>query len=256
MRKIHDLPERTSKPLPERFVSMSNTVARAAQGLTLVEKRIIALGMAKTDSVPSKDLVLASREGWKIRFSAAEYAETYEVDLDTAYRQMKTAGDQFLKRTVRRFEQNKKGELIEHKSNWLSGTTYHNGQGWVEIRFSYEVAPHLLGLRTQFISYKLKQTAALRSVYAWRLFECLQSWKAKGIWCPTVEEFSYAMEAPISFQANFGMLRRRVIEPALKELRERNGMEIDLELKKYGRKVTDLVFKFSFPTTTQTELDL
>ena len=74
MRKIHDLPERTDKPLPERYVSMSNEVARGAQGLTLVEKRIIALGMAKTDSVPAKDLILASREGWKIRFTAAEYA--------------------------------------------------------------------------------------------------------------------------------------------------------------------------------------
>lgn len=64
------------------------------------------------------------------------------------------------------------------------------------------------------------------------------------------------MDAPASLRADFGQMRRRVIEPAIKELRERNGMEIDLELKKYGRKVTDLVFKFSFPTTTQTELDL
>lgn len=256
MRKIHNLPERTKKPVPERFVSMSNLVARAAQGLTLIEKRVIALGMAKTDSVPAKDLVLASREGWRIKFSAAEYAEAYDVSLDAAYQQMKSAGEQFLKRTVRRFEKDSKGKILEHASNWLSGTTYHQHQGWVEIRFSYEVAPHLLGLRTQFISYKLKQAAALRSIYAWRLFECLQSWKAKGIWSPTVEAFANAMDAPASFRTNFGMLRRRVIEPAIKELRERNGMEIDLELKKYGRKVTDLVFKFSFPTTTQTELDL
>ncbi len=256
MRKIHNLPERTAKPIAERSVSMSNIVARAAQGFTLVEKRVIALGMAKTDSVPAKDLVLASHEGWRVKFSAAEYAEAYEVSLDTAYQQMKSAGEQFLSRTVRRVEKNNKGQLIEHASNWLSGTTYHHGQGWVEIRFSYEVAPHLLGLRTQFISYKLKQTAALRSVYAWRLFECLQSWKAKGIWSPTVEAFANAMDAPASLRADFGQMRRRVIEPAIKELRERNGMEIDLELKKYGRKVTDLVFKFSFPTTTQTELDL
>lgn len=256
MRKIHNLPERTAKPIAERSVSMSNIVARAAQGFTLVEKRVIALGMAKTDSVPAKDLVLASHEGWRVKFSAAEYAEAYEVSLDTAYQQMKSAGEQFLSRTVRRVEKNNKGQLIEHASNWLSGTTYHHGQGWVEIRFSYEVAPHLLGLRTQFISYKLKQTAALRSVYAWRLFECLQSWKTKGTWSPTVEAFAYAMEAPKTCLENFGQMNLRVIQPAIKELRERNGMEIDLELKKYGRKVTDLVFKFSFPTTTQTELDL
>ena len=245
MSKVYDLRERTDKPLPERYVSMSNSIARSAQGLTLVEKRIIALGMAKTDSVPAKDLILAGREGWKIRFSAAEYSETYDVSLDAAYQQMKSAGDHFLKRTVRRLETNHKGQIIEHKSNWLSGTTYHHGEGWVEIRFSREVAPDLLGLRSKFTSYKLKQASALRSVYAWRLFECLQSWKQKGIWSPTVDEFAHAMEAPSSCLKNFGQMRIRVLEPALKELREKDNMEIKLDLKKSGRKVTDLIFKFS-----------
>ena len=223
---------------------MSNSIARAAQGLTLVEKRIIALGMAKTDSVPAKDLVLAGREGWKIRFSAAEYSETYDVSLDTAYQQMKSAGDQFLKRIVRRLETDHRGRVIEHKSNWLSGTTYHHGEGWVEIRFSREVAPDLLGLRSKFTSYKLKQASALRSVYAWRLFECLQSWKKNGVWSPTIDEFAHAMEAPSSCLKNFGQMRIRVLEPALKELREKDNMEIKLVLKKSGRKVTDLVFTF------------
>jgi len=254
MSKPYNMPERTDKPLLERTVNMSNQIARAAQGLTLVEKRIIALGMAKTDSVPAKDLLLASREGWKIRFTAAEYAESYEVSLDAAYQQMKAAGDHFLKRIVRRVEKDHKGRDIEHKSNWLSGTTYHHGEGWVEVRFSYEVAPHLLGLRTKFTSYKLKQASALRSVYAWRLFECLQSWRSKGIWSLTVEEFAFAMEAPASCLANFKDLRVRVIEPALKELREKNNLEIDLELKKSGRKVTDLIFKFR--TNPQGQLPL
>ena len=245
MSNPYNMPERTDKALLERTVSMSNKVARAAQGLTLVEKRIIALGMAKTDSVPAKDLMLAGREGWKIRFSAAEYAESYDVSLDAAYQQMKAAGDHFLKRIVRRVELDHRGRQIEHKSNWLSGTTYHHGEGWVEIRFSHEVAPHLLGLRIKFTSYKLKQASALRSVYAWRLFECLQSWKQKGIWSPTIEEFNHAMETPESCLANFVMMRRRVLDPALKELTEKNNLIINLELKKSGRKVTDLVFKFN-----------
>jgi plasmid replication initiation protein len=254
MGKAYDIPERTDIALLERTVSMSNKIARAAQGLTLVEKRIIALGLAKTDSVPAKDLMLANREGWKIRFTAAEYSESYEVTLDAAYQQMKAAGDHFLKRTIRRLETDHKGRLIEYKSNWLSGTTYHHGEGWVEIRFTYEVAPHLLGLRAQFTSYKLKQASALRSVYAWRLFECLQSWKQKGIWTTTIEQFNYMMETPESFQKDFGMMRRRVIEPAMKELRNKGNLEIELELKKSGRKVTDLIFRFS--TNPQEQLPL
>lgn len=244
MGRTKHLPERTEIPLPERFVNMSNAVARSAQGLGLVEKRIIALGLAKTDSVPSADLVKASREGWKVRFSAAEYAESYELSLDSAYEQMKEAGDQFLKKTIRRLEKDHKGRTIEHKYNWLTGTTYHHGEGWVEIRFSFEVAPHLLGLRAKFTSYKLKQASALRSVYSWRLFECLQSWQSKGRWVVDVEDFNAIMEVPESLKKDFGQLRRRVIEPAIKELREKDNMEINLDLVKAGRKVTGLCFTF------------
>jgi plasmid replication initiation protein len=254
MSKTKRLPERTDAPLPERYISMSNAVARSSQGLGLVEKRIIALGLAKTDSVPTADLVKASREGWKVRFNAAEYAESYDLDMNTAYEQMKEAGDQFLKKTIRRLEKDHKGRIIEHKYNWLTGTTYHHGEGWVEIRFSFEVAPHLLGLRSKFTSYKLKQASALRSVYAWRLFECLQSWKDKGRWVVDVDEFNAIMEVPESFKKNFGMMRRRVLEPSLKELREKDSMDINLDLVKAGRKVTGLCFTFS--PCAQQRLDL
>ena len=50
------------------------------------------------------------------------------------------------------------------------------------------------------------------------------------------------------------MMRRRVIEPALKELREKDNMEINLELVKAGRKVTDLCF--TFQPNPQRKLDL
>ena len=114
----------------------------------------------------------------------------------------------------------------------------------MEIRFSFEVAPHLLGLRSKFTSYKLKQASALRSVYAWRLFECLQSWKSKGRWVVDVEDFNNIMEAPESLKKDFAQLRRRVLEPAIKELREKDNMEISLDLVKAGRKVTGLCFTF------------
>lgn len=41
----------------------------------------------------------------------------------------------------------------------------------LEVNFAPEVAPFLLGLRKEFTTYKLKHTAALRSVYSWRLME-------------------------------------------------------------------------------------
>ena len=168
------LKERTSVPVEERFVSMSNALTRGIQGLSLTEKRIIALALAKTDSVPAKDLVLSQGGGWQVRLHAMEYAETYEVDPNTAYEQLQHSARLLLKRTWKTASEGKRGKVYR-EGNWVSVIEYCAGEGRVDVRFTAEVAPHVLALRTQFTTYKLKQAAALRSVYSWRLFECLQS---------------------------------------------------------------------------------
>ena len=246
--------ERTDKPLAERYVSMSNALARSAQGLKLSEKRVVAIALAKTDSVPARDAVNAQfRNGWTVKLTAEEYAETYDLDADTAYSQLKTAAKSLRGRFIKTMTQTPRG-LKEVETNWCGQCTYHHGEGWVEIAFTPQIAPHLLGLRTKFVTHKLQQVSALRSIYSWRLFECLKSWSDKGIWSIDIEKFIHAMEAPPSCQKNFGILRLKVIEPALKELREKDNMLIDLELKKAGRKVTGLVFKFN--PNPQGKLDL
>lgn len=231
-------------PLPVQYVNMSNAVVHSAQGLDLVAKRAIMLALAKTDSVPAATLARASREGWKVRMTAQEYADSFKIDARSAYDQLQQARDRFLKRSIRRMEYDRRGKLIEHHYTWLTGATYHHGEGWVELRFSHEVAPFLLGLRREFTSYQLEQASALRSVYSWRLMECLESWKNTGLWCVEVDKFGYLMEVPPSLKGNYGQMKRRVIEPAIKELRDKNGMDIRVKEVKSGRKVLALEFRF------------
>lgn len=251
---LHSIPERTVKPIQERFVSMSNALARSAQGLRLSEKRVVSLALAKTDSRSLKDLNLAKMaRGFKAKLTAAEYAESYDIDSDTAYDQLVAAGKYLMRRQVRTLESTRKG-LKEVETNWCGRCTYHHGEGWIEISFTEEITPHLLGLRKAFTSYKLNQASALRSIYSWRLFECFQSWKTTGVWSPTIEEFHQAMEAPETCRNNFGQLRLKVIEPALKELREKDNMDINYELEKAGRKVVGLIFRFQ--KNAQGALDL
>lgn len=237
------LQERTDLPIEERYVSMSNALARGAQGLNLSQKRIIALAMAKTDSLPAMDLVAGQSAGWRVRLLASEYAETFEVSPNTAYEQLKDSTHSLLKCLWRTISKGKKGPLIT-EGPWAILAQYSKGEGHVDVTFSPHVAPHLLALRSQFTTYKLKQAAALRSIYAWRLYECLQSWKTKGVWKVSIEEFQKVMDAPESCQKDFFNLRQRVIEPAVKELREKDSFLLEWEPVKAGRKVTGLVFKF------------
>lgn len=236
--------QRTDLALPQRHISMSNALVRSAHGLSLAEKRILAIGLAKTDSVSGKDAIAAQRnEGWKIRLLASEYAETYEVSLDAAYQQLKDGGDHIFKRHISFTEETTKGPRVT-KVNWCAKSVYHKGEGWMELAFNHEVATHLLSLREKFTTYRLSQVAKLRSVYTWRLFENLQSWKATGKWAVSVEDFCRAMEAPASCLKDFGNLRKRVIDPAIRELKLKDRLIVKCELEKAGRKITGLIFRF------------
>lgn len=240
LKKPRELAPFTDKPLPERHVNMSNALARAAHGLNLSEKRVIACGLANTNSRSSRSYSqILQHGGWLVRLGAVDYAETMNIEPQTAYVQLKDVANTLVK---------KQWTIISGKSvtrfNWLSRIKYHEGEGWVELEFTHHTAPHLIALGKNFTSYQLQQASALRSIYSWRLLECLQSWKGTGRYTPTIDEFCHAMDAKKSHREDFGMLRRSIIEPAVRELRDKDRFDVEWKPVKSGRKVTALEFTF------------
>src|SRR5260363_17905 len=195
------------------------------------------------EQYPCKALFLAQNQGWKIKLSATEYAEEFGLTHDTAYNQLKSASEKLWNRYIRYIVQTRRGPK-EAKFRWISGVTYHHGEGWVELNFTPEVAPHLLALRKQFTSHKLKHACAFDSIYAWRLYECLKSWQDTGKYTPDIETFHEAMEAPPSCRQNFKALRIRVIEPAVSAIIEKSDLLVQWKPVKAGRKVIGLEFHF------------
>lgn len=240
LQHVHKL--ESEQALEELQVNMSNALTRSAHSLSLAEKRIIAACIAKTDQLPNMTQV-RQRGAWLVRLSAADYAETFDVDLNTAYEQLHSASENLFKRYIRTMRKTRKG-MEEYKFRWIGGVRYHKGEGWVELDWWHEVVPHLFGLRREFTRYKLKQASALRSKHSWRLFELLQSWREKGRYQPTIEEFYLAMDVPDSYKKDFKSIRTRVIEPAVAELIQKNNMIITWTTQNAGRKVIGLDFKF------------
>ncbi len=234
--------------ITNRHVNMSNTLVRAAQGLTLTEKRVMASVVAKLDSVRHW-----TPEKLKVCLTAMEYAETFDLALPTAYEELQSAANKLFHRYIRWIEDTRRGPK-EIKMHWVAKATYHHGEGWIELVFHHEIAPHLFLLRKQFTSYKLAQASALRSLYSWRLLELIMQFKQEGQLHITTEDFAQAMEAPRSCRTNFKDLRRRIIEPAVRELTEKDGLIITWEPEKAGRRVKAL--HFTFKPDPQQKLDL
>lgn len=227
-----------TKELILRSVTLSNTLARASQGLSLSEKRIISLALAQINPRRPGSRVLALAEGFTVEVSAASYATAYSVSLDAAYTHLKAT------------ESSLPGIEVCFNSNrvrWASSARYHSDRGaCLEIQFTKEIAAQLLELSGQFISYKLQDAVGLKCIYAWRLYECLETWRLKKGWSVSIEDFYTAMDAMDGYKADFGSLRTRVIEPAISGIKDRYS-SLTWKRVKEGRRVTALQFEFEKP---------
>jgi len=235
------------RPAGDRWVTLSNALTRAGQGLSLSEKRIVMLAVSKLDSmkIMRPGDVLPS-----VRITAAEYAETYGLDPSSgvAYDALQDAAKALYNRSITFFEPaHKRGgralKPIRTDMRWVGRCQYGEGEGWVELAWWPEIVPHLIGLKKQFTTYQLQQASALRSVYSWRLLELLVRFKTSGWAEYTIEDFAASMDAPPSL-SDFAQVKRRIIEPAVKELTKKDGWIIQWEPIKAGRKVKALRFKF------------
>jgi plasmid replication initiation protein len=229
----------------ERWVTMSNALTRAGHGLTLAEKRIIGAAV----SILNSRTPLGPGEVPRTRITAAEYADTFDVDTDTAYNQLKAATKTLYGRSITFYEpaHKRRGKPIEPtmvQMRWIGSALYQKGEGWVELAWWPDLMKHLLGLKAQFTSYQLKQASALRSAYSWKLLELLQRFASTGWAEYTIEDFCASMDATEKQKANFNNIKRRIIEPAVKELVEKDDWLIQWTPIKAGRKVSRLRFEF------------
>lgn len=234
MGKIAKRAKHNGGGLVHKNVVMANAITQAGQGLNLAEKRIIFAVIAKmSGKIDSSGFV---------KLTASEYSATYNIPVDLAYTQLKSASEGLFNRYISLREDDAKGVLVS-RFRWLDACKYHDGCGFVIISFSKHVIPYLIDLDEKFTKYKLQQACALRSVYSWRLLELLK--QQSNCWLHiSIDDLHYAFETPASIRNNFGKLRSKIIEPAVRELTAKDGWRIEWEAQKEGRRVASLLFKF------------
>lgn len=233
-------------PKHDPQVTMSNALVRAGHGLTLAEKRIVMLAVSKMNS---RAPVPPATSLPRTKITASEYAEIAKCGMPTAYEALQDAAKHLFERKITFFEPaytraGKPLKPVRNDMRWVGQCRYYENEGWVELIWWPPILPSLMGLKKQFTTYKLQQANALRSAYSWRLLELLMHYHASGLAEYTIEDFCASMDATEKQKANFNNIKRRIIEPAVKELVEKDGWLIQWTPIKAGRKVSRLRFEF------------
>ena len=217
----------------ELTVTRHNSLIEGCYKLNLNEQRLLYLCVSKLD--PRK--VLPKDNSFTI--TAKEFSEQFSIDEKIVYKEIEEASKALAERWVRTTD----GKYRE-QFRWVFGVRYHDNEGKVTLGFSPWVIPYLTNLREQFTSLKLSQISELKSIYSIRLLEFLTQFKATGKFIIDLDRFKERLDIKNEYR-RFYNLRMRVIEPAVRELREKSNLDVDWKPIKSGKVIKQLQFIFN-----------
>lgn len=220
-------------------VYKSNAVIEAGYKLSLNELRILLACIAQIDS--RKELLVSD----KFELSAKDFAVLFEVSEDRAYHALSEVAQVLLKRYItieNPFPD--KPNIDKLQTHWVSAIYYMKKEGKIALSFSYELIPYLSDLKGKFTKYELKYIGKMTSIYAIRLYEFLMQWKTTGKREIEIGWLKKQFQLDESY-SRIDNLKRRVIDPAVKDINEHSNFFVQWEQRKTGRAVTHLIFTFA-----------
>lgn len=224
-------------------VVKSNALIQAGYRLTLAEQRVMlsAITQIRRDE-PATDEKVYSVE-------ANALADVSGTSARRAYQELAEAAERLYRREVRIVggangdSEGSEGRRVT-MTRWVQEITYVRDEGRVEMRFARAILPYLSTLREQFTSYQLRYVALMRSTHGIRLYELLAQWRQTGEREIELGDLRrmFGIEGQYSAVKD---LRRRVIEPAVKDVNEHSDLLVRYGQRKAGRRVVAFQFQFA-----------
>lgn len=233
--------------LKNDLVVKDNALINASYSLTLTEQRLILLAIvAIREDVYLDDLNLINLLGRPIKITANRYIQTFQIDPSSAYKSLKEACKTLFGRQFSFQEPRERGRLAYKTTRWVSDIAYIDDSATIEFTFAPTVLPLITYLEKHLTSYELEIVANLTSGYAIRLYELLISWRSVGK-TPymDLQEFRQKMGILDHEYKRMELLKRRVLEPSLKQINEHTDIVATYEQHKEGRTIVGFSFRFT-----------
>jgi len=218
------------------LVRYGNELNRARSRLDVVEQRIIRRAISQ---VPAAQDITCDQ----IFYITAEDLVDLGSNPAMVYRDMKAAVKTLYDRSVTLLEEDAQRRHVRHQFRYVQSVWYHDDEGKVGLRFSYDILPFINQLKTEFTQQGLLDTKGLRSAYAVRIYGILSQFKSTGTCSIKVDDLRQRLDLGDRFKA-YGHLKDRVLNLAIKQINEgeRTAFTVSMREKKKGRRVDTLIF--------------
>lgn len=207
--------------------------------LTLAEQRVLLACIAQIDTKQTLT------ENYRFEVTASGVADLAGLEnLSNAYRDLKKAAEKLYERSVIIDDPDPDNpQITTRKTRWISSIDYVPGEGKLVLSFSVGIIPYLSQLSREFTKYKLKHVARFESVYSIRLYELLVQWSSAGEREIEVEWLKHQFQVGDKYERVVD-LKKRVIDPAVKEINEHSNLWVKYGQRKSGRTITHFQFQF------------
>lgn len=216
------------------LVVKSNRIITAFQNLSLTEMSLIQLAI-----VDARETEQGLDVNKPLNISAKRYAKIFNVQIDTAYKILASAGKGLRARYFTFLDAT--GSKIE--TNWVQQVRYVKSEGRIEIIFTVAVVNEITRLSSHFTQYDLEFITMLNSIYSVRLYELIIKWLSAN----KTDVFDYEM---LRGQLGIGVneyqrmtdFKKRVLDLAVNEINEKTNIKVKYENVKQGRKIIGFTF--------------
>lgn len=236
------------------LVVKDNALINASYNLDLVEQRLILLAI-----VEARGSGRGINANDPLEVHAESYVNQFNVARQTAYQALKDACKDLFARQFSYQEVNKRGNIENVLSRWVSEIRYIDDEATVKLIFAPAIVPLITRLEEQFTKYELQQISNLSSAYAVRLYELLIAWRSTGQ-TPVIElaEFRQKIGVLDDEYTRMGNFKDRVLNLAITQVNEHTDINVKCEQHKKGRNISGFSFTFKQKkviTKTPTSLD-
>jgi plasmid replication initiation protein len=222
-----------------RLVVKDNSLIDACFNLSLVEHRLMLLAIVEARELPKLT------PETPIEVKALSYMEQYGIDERNAYKQLANASKQLFNRQFSYIDRYKNSDAVT-VSRWVNEVTYVNDKGMVVIYLNRNVISMISRLEAQFTKYHLSQVSDLSSQYSIRLYELLIKYKDIGNSKKySIDEFRGLLGVGVNEYKQMSGFKIRVLDLAVKEIKEKTDLNIKYEQFKDGRVISHILFKLS-----------
>ena len=223
------------------LIVKDNALINASYNLDLVEQRLILLAI-----VEARESGKGINANDPLTVHAESYINQFSVHRNTAYQALKDACDDLFARQFSYQSISEKGNIINHKSRWVSEVAYIDNEAVVRLIFAPAIVPLITKLEEQFTKYEIQQISNLTSAYAVRLYEILIAWRStRKTPLITMHDFRKKIGVLDTEYKRMYDFKKYVLNIALKQVNEHTDIIVKVEQHKTGRSISGFSFSFT-----------